>query len=63
MRIYVSHVLGIIWISASPEIFQKPINLKYLFFSHAFPALWKPNFPMFWELNEFLLHMKNFKNA
>ena len=27
------HILGIIWISASPEIFKKPIKLKCFWFS------------------------------
>ena len=63
MRIHFSHVLGIVWISAcaSSKIFEKPINLKYLF-SHTFPVLWKTTFPMCWELHGFLLHGKNSRN-
>ena len=35
MGIHFSHVLGIVWISASSKIFKKPINLKRLC-SHTF---------------------------
>ena len=37
MRIHFSHVLGIVWISASSKIFRKPINLKCL----CFPLLFR----------------------
>ena len=37
MGIHFSHVLGIVWISASSKIFKKPINLKYLCFPILFP--------------------------
>ena len=37
MGIHFSQVLGIVWISASYEIFKKPINLKCLCFSILFP--------------------------
>ena len=88
MEIHFSHVLGIVWISASPKIFEKPITLECLYypilfpyyenplsqcfgkcmdfcfsqniwetnkfemfvFSYIFPVLWKPTFPMLWEL-------------
>ena len=39
MRIRFSHVLGIVWISASSRIFKKPINLKCL----SFPILFRYN--------------------
>ena len=34
MGIYFSHILGILWISASPKMFKKPINLKCLCFPY-----------------------------
>ena len=37
MRIRFSHVLGIVWISASSRIFKKPINLKCLSFPILLP--------------------------
>ena len=37
MEIHFSQVLGIVWISASCEIVEKPINLKCLCFSILFP--------------------------
>ena len=49
VEIHFPHVLGIIWISASPGIFKKSINLKCLSFP-TFPVLWKSTFPMFWVL-------------
>ena len=47
MRIHVSHALGIIWISASLEIFKKPINLKCLCFPKLFPYYGNPLFLCF----------------
>ena len=47
MRIHVSHVLGIIWISASLEIFKKPINLKCLCFPTLFLYYGNPLFVCF----------------
>ena len=57
MGIHFSHILGILWISASPKIFKKPITLECFFF----PVLCGFTFPMFWELHGFLLQVKNFK--
>ena len=37
MEVHFSQVLGIVWISASSEIFKKPINLKCLCFRILFP--------------------------
>ena len=45
MEIHFSHVLGILWISASPEIFKKPINLKCLYFPIPFPYYGNPLLP------------------
>ena len=60
MGIRFSHVLGIVWISASPKIFEKLWN--FYFFSHTFPVLWEFTFPVFWELYGFLLHPKFLRN-
>ena len=62
IRIHFSHTLGIVWISASPKIFEKSITLECLFFSHTFSILWEFTFPIFWELYGFLLHPKYFRN-
>ena len=59
--IHFSHILEIVWISASPEIFKKLKNLKCVF-SHAFPVLWKSTFPVFLELYGFVLHPKYLRN-
>ena len=32
MGIHFSHILGIVWVSASPKTFEKPITLECLFF-------------------------------
>lgn len=37
MEIHISHVLGIVWICASSELYKKPIGM--LVFSHTFPFL------------------------
>ena len=60
--IHFFHILGIVWISASPKIGKKPITLGCLFFSHTFPVLWEFTFPMFWKLYGFLLHWKYLRN-
>ena len=62
MGIHFSHVLGIVWISASLKIFEKPITLECLFFPCTFSGLWKFTFPKFWELYGFLLHPKCLRN-
>ena len=43
------HVLRIAWISASSEIFKKPINLKYLCFPILSPYYGNPLFLCFWN--------------
>ena len=45
MGIHFSHVLGIVWVSASSEIFKKTINLKCLCFRILFPYNGNPLFP------------------
>ena len=45
MGIHFSHILGIVWISASSKIFKKPINLKCLCFPILFPYYGNPLFP------------------
>ena len=45
MGIHISHVLGIVWISASSEIFKKPMNLKCFCFSILFPYNGNALFP------------------
>ena len=45
MGIHFSHILGIEWVSASPKIFKRPINLKYLCFPILFPYHGNPLFP------------------
>ena len=76
MGIHFSHVLGIVWISASSKIFNKPINLKCLCFpilflyymeiqfSHVFGAAWisasNNNFEMFMVPSQ--PEQKRFKN-
>ena len=53
MEINFPHVLGIVWISASPEIFKKPINLKCLCFPILFPYYGNPLFPCFGNCMDF----------
>ena len=48
MKIHFSHLFGVVWISTSPNIFKKPINLKGLCFPMLFRVLWKSAFPIFW---------------
>ena len=62
MGIHFSHVLGIVWISVSLKIVEKPITLECLFFPRTFSGLWKFTFPKFWELYGFLLHPKCLRN-
>ena len=45
MGIHFSHVLVIVWISASSKLFKKPINLKCLCFPILFPYYGNPLFP------------------
>ena len=47
MGIHFSHVLGILWISFSPKIFEKPINLKCLCFPILFQYCGNPISPCF----------------
>ena len=47
MGIHFSHVLGILWISVSPKIFKKSINLKSLCFPILFLYYGNPLFPCF----------------
>ena len=62
MRNHFSHVLGIVWISASSEIFEKPTDLKGSCFPILFSYCEKSTFPMCWELHGFLLQAKNSRN-
>ena len=47
------HILGIVWISPSPKIFKKPINLKCLCFPILFPYYGNPLFLCFWNCMDF----------
>ena len=47
------HILGTAWISASPEIVKKPINLKSLCFPVLFPYYGNPLSPCFWNCMDF----------
>ena len=58
MGIHFSHVLGIVWISASSEKFKKPINLKCLCFPILFPYNGNPLFPCFGNCIDFCLKQK-----
>ena len=60
MGIHFSHILGIVWVSASPKIFEKPITLECFFF-HTFPILWEFTFPMFGDCMDFCFISKVFK--
>ena len=51
--IHFSHVLGIVWISASSELFKKPINLKCLCFPILFPYNGNPLFSCFANCMDF----------
>ena len=62
MEIHFSHVLGIVWISTSPQMFEKPISLGY-FFSNIFPVFWEFTFPMFWAMYGFLLLANDVRNT
>ena len=62
MGIHSSHRLRIVWISASHEICKKPIPLEYFCFPIIFPYYKEFNFPMFWKLYRFLLHVKYIRN-
>ena len=53
MENHFSHVSGMVWISASPEIFKKPINLKCLCFPVLFPYYGNPLFPCFGNCMDF----------
>ena len=58
MGIHFSHVLGIVWISASSEIFKKTINLKCLCFPILFPYNGNPVFPCFGNCMDFCFKQK-----
>ena len=58
MGIHFSHVLGIVWISASSEKFKKPINLKCLCFPILFPYNGNPLFPCFGNCMDFCFKRK-----
>ena len=47
MEIHFPHVLGIVWISKSPKIFEKPITLECLCFPTLFPYYGNPLSPCF----------------
>ena len=53
MEIHFSLILGTVWISALPEIFRKPKNLKYLCFPILFPYYGNPLFLCFWNCMDF----------
>ena len=58
MRIHFSHVLGIVWISASSKIFRKPINLKCLCFPILSPCYGNPLFPCVGNCMDFCFQQK-----
>ena len=58
MGIHFSHVLGVVWISASSEIFKKPINLKYFCFPILFLYQDNPLFPHFGNCLDFCFKEK-----
>ena len=58
MGIHYFHVLEIIWISASPEIFKKPINLKCLCFPILFPYYANPLFLCVGDCMDFCFKQK-----
>ena len=62
MGIHFSHVLGIDWISASSEKFQKHLTLKCLCVSHIFSLLCEFTFLIFSELYVLMPHMKYVRN-
>ena len=53
MGIHLFHILGIVWISASLKIIEKPINLKCLCFFMLFPYIGNPLFPYFGNCMDF----------
>ena len=65
VEIHFPHVLRIVWISVSPKIFKKPINLECLCFPILFLYYENPLFPCFefWELYGFLLLAKYVRNT
>ena len=58
MGINFSHVLGIVWIQASSQIFRKPINLKCFCFPILFPYNGNPLFPCFGNCMDFCFKQK-----
>ena len=56
--IHFSHVLGIVWISASSEIFKKAINLKCLCFPILFPCNGNPLYSCFGNCLNFCFKQK-----
>ena len=58
MGIHFSHVLGIVWISASSKIFKKPINLKCFCFPILFPYYGNPLFPSVENCMDFCFQQK-----
>ena len=57
--IHFFNVLGIVWISASYEIFKKPINLKCFCFPILFPYNGNPLFPYFENCMDFCFKQKS----
>ena len=53
MGFHFSHILGILWISASPETFKKPINFKCLCFPILFLYYENSLFPCFENCMDF----------
>ena len=58
MGIHFSHVLGIVWVSASSKIFKKPINLKCLCFPILFPYYGNTLFPCVGNCMDFCFQQK-----
>ena len=53
MGIHFSHILGILWNSAPPKIFEKPITFEYLSFPILFPYYGNSFFPCFGSCMDF----------
>ena len=56
-----SHILGIVWTSASPKIFKEPKNLKFLCFPILFLYYGNPRFLCFWNCMDFCVRNHNFQ--
>ena len=58
MEFHFSHILGIVWISASSKVFKNTINLKCLCFPILFPDYGNPLFPCVGNCMDFCFKQK-----